>query len=1010
MNDERQINDRLAECLRTRNPAWAKGDKVMAESTRVIVDEPLKRPDVLIRSDSPVIVEAEIDPAPSVDKDALERLGRRIVGMPRAVEAVVALIYPAWLTGVEQDALLDCLGSAKDLRWYVFFQLVEGDSKTVGRFPASGEIEGSLDDLAGVIEALMISPQYLDETADTLESTVADASAFLDTLDDKSKQKISGCLHQIASEQSMRMASAVVANAFLSQVAISQDGSVPNIDQTRDRGGSRGLRKRHVLDVWDEILDVNYWPIYGLATDILTIVPDGQADAFCDRLAGTAQDLAASGVVEVQDLAGQMLGKLISDRKFLATFYTRPESAALLAELAVSRLDVDWSDQEDIRRLRVADLACGTGALLSAAYRRMSARHRRRGNDPSHLHAAMMRHSLIGADVMPAAAHLTTMMLSAAHPAVPFDSCEIHVVRYGLTKAGQRLVDQEATDDLTPEHVRLGSLELLADDATGSLIGQQSTQLAGQQQAVRDDPTAFKLPAEGVDLMIMNPPFTRATNHENRDERAPVPSFAGLSTPEAAQKKMSARLTKKSTIKRTNRNLPAPIKAAHGNAGLASNFIDLAHHKLRPNGVLALILPAQIIAGDSWEGARRLLSENYRDILVATVASADSSTSRAFSADTGMAEAIVIATKNPAAQTITRQVSKTATYVSLFKRPGSLLEAHETARAIQSTTSSSAAKHLRIGQQSIGWIAESPFRAEVRGHPAGVHSAELAAAAKALADQSLLLPRIPAVPIPTIALEALGTRGPYHLDISGPVRNKQGQTRGPFKVNEIDRSAHASLSWPVLRAHDHTAETRMALQPDAEGTPQPGQRQRAEQLWAGTADRAGATRLHVSADFRVNSQPVSACLTPTEALGGRAWPGFGVSPADDPQRLLWEKALCAWLNTTTGLIARWWVSGRQQKGRAILTVTTIGHILVPNLDAIPEESLKALASAYDDYADKPLLPANEAWQDRNRQSLDRAVLCEGLGLPISIIDPLDTLRLQWCAEPSVHGGKSTLPP
>ena len=46
-----------------------------------------------------------------------------------------------------------------------------------------------------------------------------------------------------------------------------------------------------------------------------------------------------------------MFQTLITDRKFLATFYTLPESACLLAELAVERLDVDWSDRAAIERL-----------------------------------------------------------------------------------------------------------------------------------------------------------------------------------------------------------------------------------------------------------------------------------------------------------------------------------------------------------------------------------------------------------------------------------------------------------------------------------------------------------------------------------------------------------------------------------------------------------------------------------------------------------------------------------
>ena len=65
------------------------------------------------------------------------------------------------------------------------------------------------------------------------------------------------------------------------------------------------------------------------------------------------------------DLTGRIFQRLIADRKYLATFYTLPASAALLARLAVSKMDrVEWGDADAIGKLRVADFACGTGALL----------------------------------------------------------------------------------------------------------------------------------------------------------------------------------------------------------------------------------------------------------------------------------------------------------------------------------------------------------------------------------------------------------------------------------------------------------------------------------------------------------------------------------------------------------------------------------------------------------------------------------------------------------------------
>jgi len=41
--------------------------------------------------------------------------------------------------------------------------------------------------------------------------------------------------------------------------------------------------------------------------------------------------------------------------------------------------------------------------------------------------------------------------------------------------------------------------------------------------------------------------------------------------------------------------------------------------------------------------------------------------------------------------------------------------------------------------------------------------------------------------------------------------------------------------------------------------------------------------------------------------------------------------------------------------------------------------------------------------------LDKALLVDLLKQPAEMLEPLDLLRRQWCAEPSVHGGKRTRP-
>ena len=148
-------------------------------------------------------------------------------------------------------------------------------------------------------------------------------------------------------------------------------------------------------------LEINFWPIFHIASDLLVPIPGRDADEMLEHMSEAVTDLSEMGVTTMHDLAGRMFQQLIADRKFLATFYTLPASAAMVAELACGRLDLDWRDPAAVSALRMADLACGTGTLLSAAYQAVRSRHRRAGGDDSAIHSRLMEQGLVAADVMP---------------------------------------------------------------------------------------------------------------------------------------------------------------------------------------------------------------------------------------------------------------------------------------------------------------------------------------------------------------------------------------------------------------------------------------------------------------------------------------------------------------------------------------------------------------------------------------------------------------------------------
>ena len=125
----------------------------------------------------------------------------------------------------------------------------------------------------------------------------------------------------------------------------------------------------------------------------------------------------------------------------------------------------------------------------------------------------MMEHALVGADIMPAATHLTASVLSSTHPSVTFGNTSIVTLPYGRQPKG------------SGRPIAIGSLDLIEDEETIPLFGTGQEQLSGVGTI---DNANVNLPHGGFDLVIMNPPFTRSTGHEAEKIGVPTPAFAGF--------------------------------------------------------------------------------------------------------------------------------------------------------------------------------------------------------------------------------------------------------------------------------------------------------------------------------------------------------------------------------------------------------------------------------------------------------------------------------------------------
>ncbi len=933
---------------------------VRSENTQMIEDHPGLRPDIVITAPgrSPVVVESEYLPPATVEDEARSRLGLKVTTGGGVIEAAIALRYPA------------DVGDADDLHTAVAAAAVDycvftKERDAVARFPQSGWLHGSIADLADLARLVSVPQNAVDDATNFLQEGINDAADILeelDTLRPAVTREIAGLLGMDNVPQTRRMAGAIIANAlvFHERIAGMHDGIKPlNLVCGDDVPNPQD----ETLAAWTAILEINYYPIFAIGRDMLSQLPAEYALNVLRRLRHTAVSVNGTGVDNAHDLTGRVFQRLISDRKYLATFYTLPASAALLARLAVAKMaGVDWGDAEAIGRLRIGDFACGTGALLSAVYEQVAARHERAGGDPEAIHTAMMEEALYGCDVMPSAIHITGSTLSGMQPNIGFGNSRLYTMPYGRQDDGS---------------VSIGSLELLQSSSVITLFNTSDPALrtgsAGEETTAQVN---AEIPDAGFDLVIMNPPFTRAGSDwegSSRDEDY-VKQFRGLATNLDTQKEMAKQLS------RFTRGT-----CYHGYAGIASAFVALADKKLKPGGVLALVLPLSAAAGVSWQGVREMMAQNYMDAEVLSIAA--NGYGMSFSSDTGMAECLVIARK----RLVSEVHASRARFTSLSHRPQGFNQAAAMANVMSGKV------HMRhiedgpyggtgllVGSDKIGEMLDTPQRDDDdKWGSVRLLDASLAQTAYALVQSQLRLPGSPdPLVLLVLPLDGIGKHGWHDINIAG--------SKAPFTKTVASPTA----TYPCLWSHDAKSETRIICAPDSQLAVRPGMEEKAAVVWA------TASRTHLNRDFRFNSQPLAVAFTDSESIGGRAWPNVVfINP-------IFDHAFAVWGNSTLGLLAFWWHASRQQPGRGIITIRQAETLPVLDFRALSDGQLATAEGIFEEFRELELMPAYLADADPNRALLDRRVVCDLLGFDEEVYRGMRRLAQKWCAEPSVHGGKA----
>ncbi|MCY3908375.1 MAG: hypothetical protein OXF63_14120 [Anaerolineaceae bacterium] len=978
---EHTLNDELGNLLDRMRRRW----RVQAEPLGEI-EGSAQRPDILITEDGalPLIIEHEISPARTVDQEARERLGLRLSASGSEIQVVIALKSPSALTYGNSGAALrrrwlDC----EELNFAMYRRLRGAE---VERWPTGGWLSGTLRSLALFIQQAMRPGEAIDALAEILERRIEQAADAFNRAwaHDNTRARTMLAEHLRLEDdgvQTRRMAMAILANALIFQQSLAPQ--LEGIEPPSRLYINGQLTQEPVLRQWRAILEINYWPIFHIAAEILAWMDQPRvAGNILELLHQVNLQIEHSDAARSHDLSGFVFQRLIADRKFLATFYTRPESAALLAALALPQqrplAGAGWDDALTLSALQIGDFSCGTGTLLSAVYNRLGVLHELQGGDAAALHKEMLEQVLVGCDVLPMALHLTLTMLASNYPEIPFTNCKTLLMHYG----------HKTTEDGGEEY-NLGSLDLLhSQDVIPGWSTQPAAILADDRESA--EPERHKVEDESFDLIIMNPPFTRPTNHGGQHKGIPNPAFAAFGADAVEQKALGER--SKELIRGT---------VGHGNAGMASYFLALADRKIHNPGTLALVIPLVFLAGKAWEKARKLVREKYSSIVVVTIAG-NKSEDKSFSADTGLGECLLVARK-------LSDKTPRARFVSLRERPRNQSDGELIGHVVQGASTN---RHLedgpyggtpiRIGSDEVGQVLDCPLPDSGPWQYAGILDFTLAQTAWQLVQGNLWLPRTGQRQLETASLNHFASIGPVHRDING----REGKVpRGPFDIH--CPPVNPVPTYPALWAHDADRERCMEVEIDSEAIVRTSRSRniQGEINKKAATIQATATRTHINTDFRYNSQSLCVSMTKADSIGGRAWPSV-IFPRE--RRATWEPAFAVWSNSTLGILLFWWQASRQQSGRGVTTVSALPALPTLDLRALDDGQLAAAARIFEDMKHCPMLPVNQIDEDPVRAELDRRLLSEVLGLPAELCakgGPMTLLRRKLAAEPSIHGGK-----
>ncbi|HWQ17993.1 MAG TPA: hypothetical protein VNL13_09210 [Sulfolobales archaeon] len=707
---------------------------------------------------------------------------------------------------------------------------------------------------------------------------------------------------------------------------------------------------------FDDIVKTNNQPIFNLAREIIEKLPI-DAQPMIRDLISFASSIASNKTLLRRDFAGKIYHTIVGSwavRKNLATYFTKIPSSYLLARLALATPNQAWQSLSSLENFRIADLACGTGTLLSASYDGLLylyTRDRLKEGlevDVESLHKTILEKTIWGFDSLRFATYITATILALHNPEASPRNINIYTAPLGINPDGS---------------VSLGSLDLVQWALANRLGGRDTDRISASGKGrIIDLPERF-------DLIIMNPPFTRATG---RGRKQGAGLFGFISDKHAREKLLKSykrlreyiryMLSETSEGKAFLEELETSLDRESvktlleiGQAGEGLLFLYIAGELVKEGGRIAFVLPRNLLSGISWFLARSFLASKFH--LEYVIVSNDPKEGYGFSESTDLSECLVIARR------VDKHESDERTCIAtLFRKPRTAFEGVWLAHEIIDRCGKAA-------EIDITMVRSNPSNNIEAGRSGGVvYTIPRRLLLKHLDNWGKLLaftnPRLSSYVLELLEGRIrLGARG-----IRIPVKRLGeiaviGIDRHQFH-NNFKRAVEAPGSLPALYGGGEELRSRLQIDPNAWILPRDENARRIFEKFA--------NNLLIPERIRFNTAHVTSIYVTKPVLSNMFY-AVRLKTGNNARRL---KALCLWLNSTWGIMSI--IAHREETEGAWSSLKITHWKLLPVLDitSLPEDKINKLSKIFDKlkHAELKRLPEQYSPPQEERIELDTMVL------------------------------------